>query len=68
MADASNVRQLNVNASIDEQHPIIWRCTTGVIQSLGAAREWEDIVDQKSFRYALENFNYVFVDFFCGLV
>jgi thiol-disulfide isomerase/thioredoxin len=64
------VRQLNVNAKHhDEQHPDMALHDTGVTQSLEELHEnGEDAVslDPESFQYAIEEHEFVFVDFFAG--
>jgi thiol-disulfide isomerase/thioredoxin len=68
--DASNVRQLGVNAKHhDEQHPDMALHDAGVTQSLEELHQnGEDAVslDPESFLYALEEHEFVFVDFFAG--
>lgn len=68
--DSSNVRQLGVNAKHhDEQHSDMALHDADVTQSLEELHEdGEDAVslDPESFLYALEEHEFVFVDFFAG--
>lgn len=68
--DASNTRQLGVDAKHhDEQHHDMALHDAGVTESLEELHEnGEDAVtlDPESFRYALEEHEFVFVDFFAG--
>ena len=69
--DASNVRPKGVNAiqHHDEQHPDTALHDAGVTQSLEELHEnGEDAVslDPESFLFALEEHEFVFVDFFAG--
>jgi thiol-disulfide isomerase/thioredoxin len=68
--DASKIAQAGVNAKHhDEQHPDMALHDAGVTLSLEELHEnGEDAVslDPESFRYALEEHEFVFVDFFAG--
>jgi thiol:disulfide interchange protein len=68
--DASNIKQLGVNAKHhDEQHHDMALHDVGVTESLEKLHEnGEDAIsfDPESLQFALEQHEFVFVDFFAG--